>query len=253
MIPEEIPIYCVIFLYGIVIGSFLNVCMVRLPLGESVVTTRSHCMQCGHLLKWYELIPIVSYVMLLGRCKVCKEKISPRYPIIEGVNGGIYVGIFLVNGMNLSSVLYCLLFSILLVASVIDFTSYEIPNGCSILILILGLIHVGLDFSNWGYYLVGFFSVSFVLELILLISKGRAMGGGDVKLMAACGLLLGWDKIVLGFLFACVLGAGLHLIRMKFFHAGKRLAMGPYLSIGVMCAALWGRQIMDWYFGLLIL
>lgn len=245
------PLYILIFLYGIVIGSFLNVCIYRIPLGESISKQRSHCMSCGYQLRWYDLIPLFSWLMLGGKCRKCKASISPQYPIIEAVNGVLYLLIFLVNGMSLESILYCLMASALLALSVIDFRTYEIPFGFNVFITILGVIRVATDLENWSEYIIGFFAVSAVLELLLVVSKGRAIGGGDVKLMAACGILIGWRLILIAFFVGCILGSVIHIIRMKFSNAEHVLAMGPYLSAGVLIAVLWGNTFLNWYMGLL--
>ena len=113
------------------------------------------------------------------------------------------------------------------------------------------MIRLVTDFGNWSNYVLGFFVVSIVLLLLLIISKGRAIGGGDVKLMAAAGLLIGWKLIVLAFFIGCILGSVIHVIRMKVSQAEHVLAMGPYLSAGILIAALWGNQFINWYFGLL--
>ena len=244
-------LYLPIFLYGIVIGSFLNVCIYRIPLGESIAKERSHCMTCGYQLRWYDLVPLFSWLALRGKCRKCKTPISAQYPIIEAVNGVLYILIFAVNGMNMVSVLYCLMASALLALSVIDFRTYEIPFGFNVFIAVLGLIRIGLTLDNWLDFVIGFFAVSVVLEIILLVSGGRAIGGGDVKLMAAAGLLLGWKLIILAFFIGCILGSVIHIIRMKVSQAEHVLAMGPYLSAGVLIAALWGNQFIDWYFGFL--
>ncbi len=251
MIPELIPIYIVIFLFGIVIGSFLNVCIFRIPKHETVVTERSHCMKCGYQLSWYDMVPVFSWLFLRGRCRKCKEPISPQYPIVEAANGFLYVLVFAVNGFSLQSILYCLLMSALLVLSVIDWRTYEIPIGINIFILCLGIMQVILDHTNWMDYAIGFLCVSIVLELLLLFSKGRAIGGGDVKLMAAAGLLLGWKKIILAFLLGCIIGSVIHLLRMKLSKADHVLAMGPYLSVGIAIAVLWGDALIRWYLGYL--
>ena len=244
-------IYLPIFLYGIVIGSFLNVCIYRIPLGESISKERSHCMTCGYQLRWYDLVPLFSWLALRGKCRKCKTPISAQYPIIEAVNGVLYILIFAVNGMNMVSVLYCLMASALLALSVIDFRTYEIPFGFNVFIAVLGLIRIGLTLDNWHEFVIGFFAVSVLREIILLASGGRAIGGGDVKLMAAAGLLLGWKLIILAFFIGCILGSVIHIIRMKVSQAEHVLAMGPYLSAGVLIAALWGNQFIDWYFGFL--
>lgn len=240
-----------IFLYGIVIGSFLNVCIYRIPLGESISKERSHCMSCGYQLQWYDLVPLFSWLALGGKCRKCKASISAQYPIVEAANGGLYLLIFAVNGLQLSSVLYCLMASALLALSVIDFRTFEIPFVFNVFIFCLGLVRLVTDLSNWTLYVYGFFAVSLILQILLVVSKGRAIGGGDVKLMAACGLLLGWKLIWIGFILGCILGSIIHIIRMKVSGADKVLAMGPYLSAGVLIAALWGNPFLSWYFGML--
>lgn len=244
---ELLPLYIMIFLFGIVTGSFLNVCIYRIPEKQNIATVRSHCMSCGYTLKWYDLIPLLSYLALGGRCRKCKAKLSVQYPLIEALNGILYLIIFAVYGFSIDSLLYCLLFSALLLLSVIDFRTYEIPFGINIFILAIGLARVATDLSNWLEYGAGFLSVSAFLLVIYAVTKGKGIGGGDVKLMAACGLVVGWKLIILAFLTACVLGSVCHLIRMKVSGAGHVLAMGPYLSLGTMLAVLWGNQFIKWY------
>ncbi|MBD5464315.1 MAG: prepilin peptidase [Lachnospiraceae bacterium] len=242
--------YIWIFLFGIVIGSFLNVCILRIPSGESIAKSRSHCMNCGYQLKWYDLIPLFSYLFLGGRCRRCKEPISLQYPIVEGVNGFLYVLIFFVKGWNLDAAIYCLLVSALLTLSVIDFRTYEIPFGINVFIFVLGIVHLLLHISDWKQYLIGFILVSGIFEIIFLASGGRAIGGGDVKLMAAAGLLIGWKMAYLAMVAGCVIGSVIHLIRMRITKEGHKLAMGPYLAVGIFFAVLWGEPFLIWYFGL---
>ena len=147
--------------------------------------------------------------------------------------------------------MYCLMASALLALSVIDFRTYEIPFGFNVFIAILGVVRLVTDLGNWSDYVLGFFVISVVLEVLLLASRGRAIGGGDVKLMAAAGLLLGWKLIILAFLIGCILGSVIHIIRMKVSRAEHVLAMGPYLSAGILIAALWGNQFINWYLSLL--
>ncbi|MBD5451961.1 MAG: prepilin peptidase [Lachnospiraceae bacterium] len=239
----------IIFLYGIIIGSFLNVCIYRLPKKENIVTTRSHCMSCGYQLKWYDLIPLFSWLVLGGKCRKCKARISVQYPIIEALNGFLWLTIFFVCGVSIETALYCVLASALLALSVIDFRTYEIPFGFNLIIAALGLIRVLTDLSNWTEYAIGFFAVSAPLYLIYIVTKGRGIGGGDIKLMAAAGLLLGWKRIVLALVIGCILGSVIHVIRMKVSKAEHVLAMGPYLSMGIFIAALWGEQLLNWYLG----
>jgi leader peptidase (prepilin peptidase)/N-methyltransferase len=248
MLPDII-LFSIIFLFGIVIGSFLNVCIFRIPKKEDIVKMSSHCMSCGYHLKWYDMVPIFSFLALRGKCRRCGAKLSVQYPLIEAANGILYVCIVWTGGIGIESLLYCLMASALLVLSVIDFRTYEIPFGINLFILALGLVRAVTDFSNIVTYLIGSLSVSIVLAILYYATGGRAIGGGDVKLMAACGLLLGWKLIILAFLLGCVLGAVIHVIRMKVSGEGRVLAMGPYLSMGVLIAALWGGRLLTWYFG----
>ncbi len=248
MLPDII-LFSIIFLFGIVIGSFLNVCIFRIPKKEDIVKMSSHCMSCGYHLKWYDMVPIFSFLALRGKCRKCGAKLSVQYPLIEAANGILYVCIVWTGGIGIDSLLYCLMASALLVLSVIDFRTYEIPFGINLFILALGLVRAATDFSNILTYLIGSLSVSIVLAILYYATGGRAIGGGDVKLMAACGLLLGWKLIILAFLLGCVLGALIHVIRMKVSGEGRVLAMGPYLSMGVLIAALWGGRLLTWYFG----
>ena len=249
MLPT-ILLYIVIFLYGIIIGSFLNVCIYRLPKKENIVTTRSHCMNCGYKLEWYDLVPLFSWLALGGRCRKCKAKISVQYPIIEALNGVLYIIVFALYGLSVETVLYCLLASALLVLSVIDFRTYEIPFGINLFIAALGCIRVITDLSHWYEYVIGFFTISLILYFIYFITKGRGIGGGDIKLMAASGLLLGWKCNILAFVLGCIIGSVIHLLKMKLTKAENVLALGPYLSAGIFISALWGEQLINWYLSL---
>ena len=247
---ELIP-YIIIFIFGITIGSFLNVCIYRIPLGESIVAAPSHCMTCGRKLKWYDMVPVFSWLVLGGKCRNCKSKISVQYPIIEGVNGILYVMICAVNGLEWSSVIYCFMASALLVLSIIDWRTYEIPFGINVFLFVLGVAMTILDRGNLAEHLIGMICVSGLLGILYLLTGGRAIGGGDIKLMFACGLILGWKLILLAFFLGCIIGSVVHIIRMSVKKAGRMLAMGPYLSAGIFLAALWGNAWINWYLSLL--
>lgn len=247
----ELTPYIIIFIFGITIGSFLNVCIYRIPLGESIVTAPSHCMTCGWKLKWYDMVPVFSWLVLGGKCRNCKSKISVQYPIIEGVNGILYVVICAVNGLEWSSMIYCFMASALLVLSIIDWRTYEIPFGINVFLFVLGVAMTILDRGNLAEHLIGMICVSGLLGILYLLTGGRAIGGGDIKLMFACGLILGWKLILLAFFLGCIIGSVVHIIRMSVKKAGRMLAMGPYLSVGILLAALWGNAWINWYLSLL--
>jgi leader peptidase (prepilin peptidase)/N-methyltransferase len=221
-------------------------------------------MKCNYQLKWYDLVPVFSYLFLLGRCRKCKTKISIQYPIIEALNGLLYVLVFYINGWDsladiLLSTVYCLVLSALFVLSVIDFRTKTIPFGINIVILIMGLIAVTVQFFGYGRHIeviirhvAGLLVVSGFLMLVFYATKGRGIGGGDIKLMAAAGLVLGWDRIILAFFLGCIIASVIHPIRMKISHLNRELAFGPYLSVGIAIALLFGNQMIDWYLQLLV-
>lgn len=245
-----IVLFIMVFLLGITIGSFLNVCIYRIPNKEDIAVERSHCMHCGHVLQWYELIPLFSFLIQGGKCRSCKRKISWQYPIVELTNAVLWILILVFNGLQWNTILYCLASSCLIVIFVIDERTKEIPFGCNVFLAILGVVQLAIDYRNWYVYVIGFFAVSVFFWLIVLISKGAAMGGGDVKLMAACGLLLGWKEILFAMAVGCVVGSVIHLIRMRISKKGNELAFGPYLSIGIYLMFLFGDELSNWYFAM---
>lgn len=249
-------VYAFVFIYGIVFGSFLNVCIYRLPKGESIVKVNSHCMTCGKKLHWYELVPVFSWLFLKGKCHGCKSKISAQYPLIETANGLLYVLVLYVKGLSADMLLCQALLSALLVLSVIDARTKEIPNGINIFIGVIGLIRAVITVIPYVKgktfpldTVLGPVVVAGFLLLILILSGGGAIGGGDVKLMAAAGLFLGCKCTVLALVIGCIAGSIIHLTLMAVKKVGRELAMGPYLSLGIAVSALWGMEITGWYLG----
>ena len=227
-------LYIVIFLYGIVIGSFLNVLIFRIPKKENIVQS-SHCMNCGRKLGWRDMVPVFSYIILRGRCRQCGARISIQYPLIEALNG----------------VLYCLMTSALIVIAVIDERTYQIPVSQNLFLGLLGIIMTVYDFRHILSHIIGAVIVSLFLYGLYYFSSGKAIGGGDIKLMAYSGLLLGAKNIIFAFILACILGSVIHTIRMKVSKRNNLLALGPYLSAGIFIAALWGSRFWTWYLGMM--
>lgn len=251
MTLEMVLIWILVFLYGVVIGSFLNVCIYRIPKKESIVTVGSHCMTCNHRLAWYDLFPLFSFLFLKGKCRYCGAKLSKQYPAVEFVNGVLYVIVFAVHGTGLESVLYCFLVSALLVLSVIDYRTLEIPIQINVVILGIGILHAALNIHNIILYISGFFSASLFLLLCLILTRGRGIGGGDIKLMAAAGLCLGWMNILFALTVGCVVGSIIQCIVIAVTKNKTKFAMGPYLSVGIFVAMLWGDAFFDWYIGMM--
>ena len=246
----DLPILILLFLVGLSVGSFCNVLIYRIPKGEEFVRTPSHCMTCGHGLKWYELIPVFSWLIQGGKCRSCGVKLSAQYPVVESVNALMWLltGV-LFRGDWMTVGLYCGLFSMLLVLSVIDWREFIIPNGINLVILILGVIRLVTDLDNWLLYLIGMLSVSLVFLLLHVLTGGNGLGMGDVKLVAAAGLLLGWPKMLLAVLVGSLVGAVIHSLRMKR-GADRKLAFGPYLAAGIWFSALVGENLISAYLSL---
>lgn len=246
----DILIYMMLLLLGACVGSFCNVLIYRIPREEEFVRTPSHCMTCGHGLKWYELVPVFSWLIQGGKCRSCGVKLSAQYPVVEAANGLMWLvtGI-LFRGDWITTGLYCVLFSMLLVLSVIDWREFIIPNGINLVILLLGVVRLVTDPGNWLLYLIGMAAVSLVFLLLHVLTGGNGLGMGDVKLMAAAGLLLGWQKILLAVLVGSLAGALIHSVRMRH-GADRRLAFGPYLAAGIWFSALVGGPLISAYLSL---
>lgn len=248
----ELLIGVFIFAFGLMIGSFLNVCIYRIPKKESFVTGRSHCMACGAPIKWYDLIPVLSYLLLRGRCRNCGSKISLRYPAVELTNAIIYLLTYSAYGLSLTSLFFAVSASALVIAAFIDYDTMEIPNGIVIFIFIIGCF--AMIFSrNIPFYerIIGLFAVSVPLFIAALVSKG-GMGGGDIKLAAAAGLLLGYKNALLSLLLASVLGSVFGLLMIKFKNKSLKTAIpfGPFLSAAFIFSSLYGTGLINAYLSL---
>lgn len=261
-LPYYIVIYTFVFLFGASIGSFLNVCIYRLPKEESLIKRNSHCMTCGEEIKRRDLIPIVSWCILRGKCRSCGAPISPRYTVVELLNAVLYLLIFIyfdVMQTPMHAILVCLLYSALIVVFFMDWDTQLISNYVVIFIAVLAVLEF--LFSDYNYIIdrfevpvenpyisqiIGAFAVSIPLLLIELLSKGKAMGRGDVYLMAACGLFLGVKGAVVAIFIGLITGSVAGLIQ-KHKSGDSVFAFGPWLSVGVAVAAIWGQQIGNWY------
>ncbi len=259
----ETLIGIMIFILGIVIGSFLNVCIYRLPLGKSIAASPSACPACGERLRAFDLIPVFSYLLLGGKCRYCKEKISVQYPLIEVLNGALYLLLYLRFGLVWVLPVYMALISLLIVISMIDFRHMEIPNGLVIAGLAVGAVQLAASlftpyFGVWHSYVIGFLAGGLPLLLIALfctyVMKKEGMGGGDVKLMAFAGLIIGWKLTVTAYLIGIVTGAAAGILLLAFGRKkrGDAIPFGPFLSLGVVISVFFGQALIDWYLGLVL-
>jgi len=242
-----IILFIMMFLYGISIGSFLNVCIYRMPLEQSVVFGSSYCPKCKQNIKFYDLIPLFSFIFLKGKCRFCDEKISIRYPIIELINGVLYILAFLKFGPSIEAIYYSLLSSILLAIAVIDFEHKIIPNELVIAAFVFGIIF---NILNGGFLnsVIGFFAASTFLYIIALISKG-GMGGGDIKMMAAFGFCIGWQNILLSLFIGAIIGSfvAIYLLVSKKGNKKTQIPFGPFLASGIYISVYCGAELINWY------
>lgn len=244
---QLIVMYIGIFLYGIVVGSFLNVCIYRLPKEESLVKGGSHCMSCGEKIKKYDLIPVFSWLILRGKCRNCKAPIAWRYPLVESLNGIMWCLCFLRFGFEWHTVFAMLLMSALIVVFFMDLDTQLISNY---VVIFIGILAVGdyfvLSSVTIPQRLIGAVVISAPFLIINLASKGRAMGMGDVYLMIAAGLFLGVKATLVAGLFGIVLAAIFGMIN-KYIKGESRFAFGPYLSLGIAISAFYGVEIANAY------
>jgi leader peptidase (prepilin peptidase)/N-methyltransferase len=242
-----------IFILGLCIGSFLNVVIYRLPRGESITLERSHCTSCGKRLRWYELIPLFSYLFLRGRCRTCHEPISLRYPLVELLTGIIFALLFLRFSLTIELVKYLFLSALLVAVSFIDLEHYIIPNSLIITGLAGGLI-LNIAAKDVGVVsaLIGILVTSGFLLLVALISKG-GMGGGDIKLTVVTGLFLGWPLAPLGLFLGAGVGGIVAIILLLSGLRGRKdpLPFGPFIALGTVIAFLYGFEMLNWYLQLL--
>lgn len=249
-------VLAVIFVLGLLIGSFLNVCIYRIPIGQTIVKGRSYCPCCQSLIKWYQNIPLISYIFLKGRCSNCGCAISIRYPAVETLTGLLFLAAYIAYGYSLESIFAAILFSLLATISFIDIDTRTIPDGLVIFILALGIVRGGYLYIYhsvpWYFFLIGFFAASLFL-LILSFLFTDSMGGGDIKLMAAAGLYLGGKLI----LFSLFIGAFYGAIYAVFLFARRKAGMktqvpfGPFLSLGIITALLFGERLWAFYLSIL--
>jgi leader peptidase (prepilin peptidase)/N-methyltransferase len=248
-----IIVYVFVFIFGICIGSFLNVCIYRLPLGESLIKSNSHCMTCGTPIRKRDLIPVVSWCLLRGKCHACGAKISPRYTVVELLNGICYLVIFLhfdVISHPLYAAIVSLMTSALIVVFFMDWDTQLINTWVVVFISALAIPKYIFcrEESNITLksMIIGALIISIPLLVISLVSHEKAMGMGDVYLMAAAGLFLGVPNVLIAMLIALVSGSIVGMI-LKHSNGSSVFAFGPYLALGIAVAALYGDAIADFY------
>ena len=252
-----IPFYIFAFLLGAVVGSFLNVCICRLPEDKSVVSPPSACPRCGNGIRWYDNIPIVSFLILRARCRFCSEPISWRYPLVEALNGILTLLLFIKFGPTLSFLALFLFCSSLVVITFIDLDHQIIPDCISLPGIVIGFMFS--FFLPWNSWLNSLLGILLGGGSLLLVAWGyekftgkEGMGGGDIKLLAMMGALLGWRSIPFIIFSASLVGSVIGVSAMVIQKKDAKLAIpfGPFLAFGALLYVFYGRQIINWYFSI---
>lgn len=243
--------FVLIFLIlGIIIGSFLNVCIYRIPRGESISFPPSHCTNCKNKIKSYDLIPILSYMILRGKCRFCGEKISIKYPLIELITGALFAALYIKYNLSFEVIKYASLISFLLVIGFIDLETTDVYFRTTLSGAIAGLIFIAFGYF-YGYgindFIFGGLAASGFIAIIILLTHG--MGWGDAEICGLTGLFLGLKltivMVFLSFTLGGVIGIVLMLLKIK--SRKDIIPFGPFISIGAILTIFIGNNILNWY------
>ncbi len=250
------PLVLVAALFGLVVGSFLNVCIYRVPRRESIVTPRSRCTRCGHELAWYENVPVVSWLALRGRCRGCGDRISVMYPLVEIVTAIVFALTYWQFGSTPLTAVRLVLACALIVLFVIDLEHQILPNTITLPGIGVGLLASPLG-PGWRSSLVGVVVGGLIpyaiAEVYYRVRKHEGLGMGDVKMLAMVGAFLGWPLMLLTLMVGSAAGAVVGLIMIARNHGDLRYALpfGTFLAVAALGASFVGEPIVSWYVGLL--
>ena len=265
MLLAECLLGGICFLLGAALFSFMNVVAWRLPRGKNSLTGRSFCPSCGATLTAADLVPVFSWLCLRGRCRHCGARIPVRYLLVELLGGALALGcrwrfgaaytladgLFGMRWQGLAALALC---GVLLSISLIDAETQTIPDRLNLAVGVLAVVHLLLRPAGWGQSLIGAVCISVPMLILCLIIPG-AFGGGDIKLMAAAGLYLGWPHTLLAAFFAILGGGGYGMYLLAARKADKKdhFAFGPFLCVGIVLALLFGDPVLAWYCRFLVL
>ncbi|MBF0225012.1 MAG: prepilin peptidase [Desulfobacterales bacterium] len=250
--------YLIAFIFGICVGSFMNVCIYRLPNSKSIVKPNSHCPQCLTPIKFYDNIPLLSYIFLQGKCRKCKLIIPFRYPLVEFLSGICAVAVLIRYGISYESIIYYIFIASLIVIIFIDIDHQIIPDIITlpgILIFFLASLlmpSIKLLDSIIGI-LLGGGSLLIIAQVYYLLTKKEGMGGGDIKLLAMIGSLIGWQGVLFTIFFSSLIGTVIGLIEMGRLKKNMKLKIpfGPFLSMAAILYIFHGNYLISWYINLL--
>lgn len=244
----------IIFTIGLVIGSFSNVCIYRIPRNESLVWPGSHCPKCSKPIKFYDNIPLISYIILKGKCRNCGEPIPLQYPIVELATGLFYLALYLFYGLQLIALVYMILCSVLIIISFIDLKVEIIPDTISLPFIVIGFVlSFFLRNINPLDSMLGIITGGGSLLLVAIFGsklfKKEAMGGGDIKLAAMIGAFFGWKLTLLSLFLSFFLGSiiGIIVLAASKDKSNNIIPFGPFIALGAMISMFWGNAIIHWY------
>lgn len=246
------------FAFGTIVGSFLNVCIHRIPQGKSIVAPSSHCPRCQTPIRFYDNIPLASFIILRGRCRGCQTPISFRYPLVEFLMGLFSLILLLRYGISTLYLIYLAFFASLMLVSFIDLPHRIIPDVISLPGIVIGLVisllhpQMSIKDSLIGV-LLGGGSLYVVASVYHVVTKREGMGGGDVKLLAMIGAFIGWKGVLFTILCSSFIGSVVGVTLMLWSSADSKYAVpfGPFLSLGAIIYVLWGEALITWYLGFL--
>lgn len=245
--------YSFAFLFGICIGSFLNVLIYRIPQGINIAKGRSFCPGCRNTIPPQDLIPVVSFLLLKRKCRFCGSSISSRYPVVELIGGVLAVISVISFWYTWQALLLFGISCILVTVAFIDWDTMEIPDSLQVAILLATVIYLifYMEGSIW-LHIIGFLIISLPMFLMNFIIQD-SFGGGDIKLCAVCGLLLGWQLMLIAAFIALLTGGayGIYLMTAKKQSRKTHFAFGPFLSLGIVITIYWGQWILEGYLSFL--
>jgi len=241
-------------MFGLTIGSFLNVVICRLETNESILISRSHCPKCKVILKWYDLIPVLSFLIQKGKCRYCMKRISWQYPIVEISTACLFLLIFNFQFSIFNLIYYLIIISFLIIIFVYDLKYYLILDKVIFpAIIIVGIFNFLISPEGWQFSILSAFGASLFFLLLVLVSKGKWMGLGDVKFAFLMGLILSWPNILLGLFLSFFSGAIIGIILILFGKKGlkSQIPFGPFLVGATVLIMLYGQYLNSWYYSLL--
>ena len=238
-----------VVLFGLAIGSFLNVVIVRVPEGRSLWRPRSTCPGCSAQLAWHDNVPVLSFLWLRGRCRKCGMRISSRYPVVEGVTAATLAAAYLALGPTGDFIVAAVLLATLVVVTAIDLQHQLIPDVITLPGILVGLVaNLAIGRVSWLDCVIGIALGGGLFLVIILVSRG-GMGGGDMKLGAMLGAFLGWKALLFALFAAIVLGGVVAVAVLVSGRRGRKdqIPFGPFLATGGAMALFWGERIIDWW------